>query len=132
MQDIAKMFKLQMKRQAKFVATTVCQDNEICTVDGDPVTTKKIKLCTDVVSNILSTSKQRKKKPFVCDYEGCTYVSTNSGHLKTHKRTHTGEKPYVCDFEGCNYKCAQAGGLETHKRTHTGEKPYVCGYEGCN
>jgi len=69
--------------------------------------------------------------PFQCDFPGCDYASTQSGHLVTHKRTHTGEKPFQCDFAGCNYACSASGSLTRHKLTHTGEKPFQCDVPGC-
>jgi hypothetical protein len=73
------------------------------------------------------------EKPFKCDFEGCDYAATQSGHLTTHKRTHTGEKPFKCDFEGCDSSFAERGALIKHKRAvHTGEKPFKCDFEGCD
>jgi len=72
------------------------------------------------------------EKPFQCDFPGCNYACTQSGNLAAHKRTHTGEKPFQCDFAGCNYACSASGNLTRHKRTHTGEKPFQCDFPGCN
>lgn len=35
------------------------------------------------------------------------------------------KKKYPCPFDGCNKSFSQSTHLETHKRAHTGEKPYV-------
>ena len=72
------------------------------------------------------------EKPFKCDVAGCDYACSDSSAMIPHKRTHTGEKPFKCDVAGCDYACSVACSLVTHKRTHTGEKPYKCDVVGCD
>ena len=69
---------------------------------------------------------------FKCDWAGCTYESTGSGHMKRHMRTHTGERPYVCTWPGCTYSASQSGHLVQHMRSHTGERPFKCPVVGCD
>ena len=40
------------------------------------------------------------EKKYKCDFNECTYSTSESTNLKTHKRRHTGERPYKCDFDG--------------------------------
>ena len=49
----------------------------------------------------------------------------NSGHLKIHERTCTGEKKFACSK--CVKSFKQNGDLKKHERAHTGEKH--CSFE---
>jgi hypothetical protein len=68
----------------------------------------------------------------MCNVDGCGKTFSESGHLATHSRVHTGIKPYVCDVKGCGKVFSHSSSLLIHKRTHIGVKPYVCKIEGCD
>ena len=37
-----------------------------------------------------------------------------------------GEKPYICNWEGCTWRFARSDELTRHYRKHTGDKPFKC------
>lgn len=61
-------------------------------------------------------------RPYKCDV--CDMRFKQSGQLKTHSRSHTGEKPFEC--EHCGKAFALKMNCQVHQRSHTGEKPYQC------
>lgn len=71
------------------------------------------------------------ERPFMCQFEDCGKAFITKGHLKTHLLIHSGEKPFICEFPGCNKQYSRSGRLKIHQRTHTGEKPYICSFKTC-
>ncbi|KAH7363572.1 zinc finger protein [Plectosphaerella cucumerina] len=64
-------------------------------------------------SSAESTAGSAKVKKYRCRFDMCNKSFSQSAHLSTHERAHTGEKPFP-------------GNLKTHRRLHTGERPFKC------
>lgn len=73
--------------------------------------------------------KHTGERPYQCDYKDCGRRFSRSDQLKRHQRRHTGVKPFQCKM--CDRKFARSDHLKTHTRTHTGEKPFVCRWPNC-
>ncbi|KAK3327703.1 hypothetical protein B0T19DRAFT_441659 [Cercophora scortea] len=70
--------------------------------------------------------KERPRKRYICNIQGCGQRFNQKTHLDTHTRSHTGEEPYACEVPGCGKRFTQRGNLTTHIRRHNGERPYPC------
>lgn len=97
--------------------TSLIRSTSLCCV-----TTHSVAEVSRVYVGSSKGSKGRRR--FQCDL--CDRQFNNNGHLRVHRRTHTGERPYKCKAEGCNKAFAQNGDLVVHTRLHTGERPYAC------
>ena len=65
-------------------------------------------------------------KLLVCPFEQCFKEFRETGNLKTHIRSHTGERPFKC--KQCNLRFITKGHLKAHEIIHSGQKPFVCFY----
>lgn len=98
--------------------------------------------------------KDKDKKSYVCDMEGCRMgfrrreelqlhlksLCTHKGcrkqfkshkHLMQHQRVHLNERPLKCPWERCEKSFKWAWARTEHIRLHTGERPYKCRVAGC-
>ena len=78
----------------------------------------------ELSDHLLMHSYVQSDKPYQCDM--CDKAFTQSSHLDTHRKIHSGLKPFQC--EECDKTFARKGDLTVHSRTHSGEKPYQCEY----
>jgi uncharacterized Zn-finger protein len=90
-----------------------------CDVDGCE---KKFTQNSDMLKH---KGAVHKKVPGKYRCEECDYVFTNSGNLRRHRQTHTGERPFACT--DCDRKFAQKSNLQQHFDVkHSLERPVAC------
>ncbi|XP_038217205.1 zinc finger protein 184-like [Zerene cesonia] len=70
--------------------------------------------------------RRKPRRRHHCEFPTCNKIYTKVSHLKSHKRSHTGEKPYKCSWEGCAWRFIRPDELRRHYRKHTGSKPFRC------
>ncbi|WP_230460197.1 C2H2-type zinc finger protein, partial [Sansalvadorimonas verongulae] len=93
----------------------LCASEEECALDIGGTLTE--------VNQIQSDSDQQPT-----NISGMNTLRAHTGYRRTHKR----RRLFVCDFDGCNHLLLHPVHLTIHKRIHTGERPFACDLDGCN
>lgn len=93
-----------------------------------PVSLQQLIICLDHIEKI--SRPKDEQKVLLCPYQSCLKEFSETGNLKTHIRTHTGERPFCCPV--CLTTFITKGHLQAHELTHTGLKPFACKFRGCS
>ena len=67
---------------------------------------------------LVSSKKRRRNKMFVCNEDGCKFVTPNFDALTKHMLKHIKELRFVCAAEGCDFAASRNSQLMKHMRTH--------------
>ena len=68
-----------------------------------------------------------KLKKYKCNYDGCSYASSESCNLHRHEKLHSKERPFKCNYDLCDFATIQLKCLQYHQRIHADERIYKCG-----
>ncbi|XP_041364804.1 zinc finger and SCAN domain-containing protein 4-like isoform X2 [Gigantopelta aegis] len=95
--------------------------------DGQPTTTDARAIQSSLFSKLqkmgrTSIPMKRERKHIVCDI--CGKGFSQSGTMRSHRRTHTGERPYQCDV--CQKSFGDRSTWRKHRRVHTRDRPFTC------
>ena len=66
----------------------------------------------------------KEKKP--CGFKDCSYKSSNTSHLRTHKSRHEGVREIKCDYKDCTSEFFTKSDLKRHMVGVHHLKPYEC------
>ena len=120
MLDISSQLKTRsLPDQSNMADTTTGNNSNVCNLYGKAfVSRKKVEQHMFIHGHSISRSRPHKCKT-------CEKAFTQSGSLKTHLLTHSGDKSHKCGT--CEKAFTQAGNLKTHLLIHSGEKSHKCG-----
>ena len=104
-------WKIWLSLKKQFVQNTVTMEQNIINYGLENAHVEIRKKNTD---NIIKSNK--------CNQ--CDYASSQTGHLRTHLKTHSGEKSNKCNQ--CDYACSDPSSFRRHLKQHSGEKSNKC------